>query len=442
MSGSVARSVARAGTAILAATLLAVGVATGAALYAQDVRAVDQALLAAAHAWGRPADGAWQVEHSRAPVDVWEVGDGDRRVPDELIAAARRSERPAWGTTGDRRVVVVVAEDDADRHALVAASAPAATMGGSVGPFALAYTALALLAVGVAHLAQVVAVRHAFAPLEAARSDAERVVALGQGQRLRDDAPEEIRGLLHAMNGLLGRLDAAYAAQGRFTAEAAHELRTPVTAMLGELDVALRRERSEAEYRSILASTREEAARLSSLVQALTALARLDAGHADTDREPARAGELVDHAIRAEKAGLDAAGCALTLRVEADPEVIVHRGLVELALANLLRNAARHAPGQPVEVTVAAGGGELRVVVDDGGPGIAPDEREAMFDRFARSGRSRRYDAAGLGLGLPLAREIARRHGGDCRIATSERGGARVQLTLALPPGQATAREI
>src|SRR5690606_29607032 len=216
-------------------------------------------------------------------------------------------------------------------------------------------------------------VRLAFRPLARARQEAERVVALGQGQRLTDDAPVEIRGLLRAVNRLLDRLDAAHGAQQRFTAEAAHELRTPVSAMLGELDVALRRPRTAEEYRAVLASTREEVERLRAIVQGLTALTRVDAGQVESQREPVRAAEVAREALAAERSTLEAAGCDVRMVVEDDPELDAHAALLQIALGNLLRNAARHAPGAPVVLRVRSEPGRAVFEVDDGGPGVPAD---------------------------------------------------------------------
>jgi len=126
------------------------------------------------------------------------------------------------------------------------------------------------------------------------------VLGLGEGKRLTETGPVEVRSLLAAVNDLLERLDAAHHAQACFTAEAAHELRTPVTAMLGELDVALRGAPAPDGYRQVLVSTRDEVARLRRLVEGLTALARIDAGQVDQGRERVRAAELAAQALASE----------------------------------------------------------------------------------------------------------------------------------------------
>lgn len=439
MSRSVARDVAVRGSALVAASLLVVGLATGGVLHWQARASLDRALLATAHGQAHPAaEEAWEAEHSRAPAEAFVVEPGDPRVPESFVAWAEDAERPVFfDHHGDRFVLLPVESDDhgEDEHRIVAAQAPAVTLGRSVGAFALIYGLFASVVTVLASAALFATVRAAFAPMARARREASSVLSLGQGLRLTAAAPDEIADLLVAVNALLDRLDAASAAQGRFTAEAAHELRTPVTAIQGEIDVLLRHPRSAEDYRAALVSVREEVDRLGRIVQSLLALARIDAGEAGRSRELVRANEIAAAAVAAERATLDRAGCALSVVVTDDPEIEGNAPLLELAVANLLRNAARHAPGAPVSLTVAQSDGHASFTVDDGGPGIPADVAASVFDRFARGPDARRRDPGGLGLGLPLAREVARRHGGDCRVEAGPRG-ARVVLTVATPaPG-------
>jgi signal transduction histidine kinase len=436
MSQSIAKQVAASGTAILVATLMLVGAGTAAVLHSQRVEAQDEALLAAAHGRAHPdiADEI-EVEYSRSPVDSWLVDPSDSKVPNKLAVRATESERPLFFDTAEQRVVLLPFEiyvGDEDTHHLAAAAAPKVTVAKSVGPFALVYCLLAAVAAVLATFIQVKVVRRSFRPLDRARQEADRVVGLGEGTRLSEKAPVEVRPLLHAINALLDRLDDAYQAQSRFTAEAAHELRTPVAAMLGELDVALRGSRSEQEYREVLDSVREEVGRLRRLVEGLTAMARIDAGQVDRGRELVRAVEIANGALRAESKTLDATGNSVRLDVDDDPEFEVHRSLLEIALSNLLRNAARHAPGSEVVVSVSRDGDQAVFMVDDAGAGVPVDDREALFDRFARAGEARRNVRGGLGLGLPIAREVARRHGGDCTLEAAPSGGLRARLTVQL----------
>lgn len=437
---SLVRELALGASGILLGALVLTGLGTGAALHVQAVEALDRTLLAVAHAQAHPeARQEWEVEHSRAPVETWVLRPGDGTVPEAWAQAALDEERPMFHDTGGQRLLLLPAEfegededggDGEETHMLIAAVAPSVTLARSVGPFALAYGTVAALAAILAGLVQAGLVRRALRPLVQARETSARVVRLGQGTRLPVQGPVEVRGLLVDLNALLDRLDEAFRAQARFTAEAAHELRTPVTSLLGEIEVTLRRPRSAAEYTVALGALHGDVERLRALVEALLLLARLDTGQLDAAREPVRAGEIVQAALRAEGAALQAAGCSVQVTLAQDPELQAHPALLIAALGNLLRNAAAYAPGAPVHLRVERGPEEVVFLVDDGGPGIPPAEREAVFDRFARLGPGRREHPEGLGLGLPLAREVARRHGGDCRAEDAPGGGCRMRLTI------------
>jgi signal transduction histidine kinase len=405
----------------------------------RDATALDRALLAAAHARAEgggttgDAETAWIGMPEAPAIETWVVAPDDDRIPPRIHARAASGEAPLVKDMGERRLALVPARSADGAVTVVAAMAPAVRAAASVGWFAAVWIAASAVAVGFAAVALAVAVRAAFRPLDDARAEVARVVALGRGQRVRADGPVEVASLLEAVNALLDRLDAAHAVQVRFTAEAAHELRTPVAAMLGQVDVALRRERSPEAWRVAAEGLREDVLRLGRLVEAMTALARVDAGQIECGRERVRAAELAKAALEREGASLEAAACRVSLHVDDDPELEVHRALVELALANLLRNAARHASGSAVVVTVRATDDACAFEVRDDGVGVPPEAAARAFDRFVRGAGAREADPSGLGLGLPLAREVALRHGGDCTLREVATGGTRATLRVQRP---------
>lgn len=423
MTGSIARRAVVSAVAVLAVALVAVGFGTGTILTLREAAALDRALLAAAHV---PPE-TWNVDHGPPDVEVWVVGADDPRIPYRLRDRALGGET-LFKDRGDERLLLVPVGTE-----VVAAVAPRVTVLRSVGPFVVLWLGASIGVLALSGASMAGALRLALRPLDRAGRDVARVVSLGQGHRVAVDAPTEVRGLLSSVNALLDRLDGAHTLQVRFTAEAAHELRTPVTALLGQLDVALRRDRPAEELREVLLSVREDVGRLRGLVQALTALAQVDAGEVEAHRELVRAAELATAALEAEQGRLDAAGCRVTVHVDDDPELDVHRLLLELALGNLLRNAAKHAPGSEVTVTVREDGDRVVFEVRDTGPGIPEDLGDAVFDRFARGPDARVHDPGGLGLGLPLAREVARRHGGDCVHHPIPAGGTRATLSVRRP---------
>lgn len=431
---SVELAVQRRAAWVLVASLLLAGLGTALALWAQSRRGLDAALLAAAHEKAHPDAGpGWEVESGRSPVDTWIVARDDARVPPAALDLAIQTERATFLDQGDDRLVLLPAEahvDGRERHVIVAASARMPSLWEVLGGFGLAYGLLAPLVATVGVWATGRAVRASFAPVDRARAEIEAAASTGRPVEPPAELPLEVQGLVGAFNRLVDRLDTAYSAQRRFSAEAAHELRTPVTAMLGEIDVVLRRPRAAVDYEHTLRSVRESADRLRRVVEALRAMSRLDTGEIEltrvaTDMESVAAGALAQERLAIEQAG----GEARAVSVE-PAQAPVNAELLELALANLLRNAGRHARGAPVELRGARRGDAYVFTVDDGGPGIAPGDRAAALDRFSRGARARVEDPEGLGLGLAFAREVAQRHGGDLSLDRSPLGGLRAELSV------------
>lgn len=431
---SLRQQVQRRAVAVNTGALLFVGVLLSIVLHTRAVTALDTALVAAAQA------------HSDAHQEPdWVVaGGGERAFPVEFIPDGSTLPVPAWfdGILGSpvpqfhdhnrtRWVIVDVAAstgatvDPALPHIAVAWS-PAVTWQHSVGTFVPAYLGIASLAALIASLVLRPLLASALRPLELATASISQVVGAGGLAPLSLEGPPEVTKLLEAVNALLSRLESASRSQARFTADAAHELRTPVTALRGELDVALRRDRDADAYRMSLTRAHETVVRLSELVEALLALSQVDSGTAHLDRTSERASALAHEALRQELPGLRAAGVTVRVVVEQDPEVAVHVPLVVAALANLLRNVARHAPGSHAILTVKAHQGMVELAVEDDGPGLGNVEAETLMARFARGSS----DAGGIGLGLPLAAEIARRHGGTCTLHPRSPKGTRAVLTL------------
>ncbi len=232
----------------------------------------------------------------------------------------------------------------------------------------------------------------------------------------------ELRVLADSFNGMLDRLDEAFARQRRFVSDASHELRSPLTAIRGQIEVLGREENpSAADVRRVEATTLAEMRRVERLVEDLLALARLDEGARPALRE-IDTGALLRELAEADPTGTTELGELAAGTLAADPDLIAQ------VVRNLLANAHRHA-GRVV-LSARASGGALLIAVDDDGPGIAPAERERVFDRFHRSDESRNRAAGGSGLGLAIARAIVERHGGWIGVESSPLGGARVHFSL------------
>lgn len=239
------------------------------------------------------------------------------------------------------------------------------------------------------------------------------------------DIPDaEIAGLGQDLNDMIERLARLMAAQRRFTSDAAHELRSPITALLSQLEVALRKERSEAEYRECLESCVEDAQRMSKMAEDLLALARLEGRPTrGTDRVELR--EVAQQTLLRLSEPAHAAGVAL--RLLPGPPVSLGGDSLQLSrlLHNLVENGLRVSPaGAEVEVDVRQEDAEAQLAVLDRGPGIPEALRARLFEPFMRLDVGRARAQGGTGLGLAIAREIARVHGGELTYADRPGGGA------------------
>jgi two-component system OmpR family sensor kinase len=238
----------------------------------------------------------------------------------------------------------------------------------------------------------------------------------------------EYRRLVVVLNAMLDRLDRAFRAQRRFVADASHELRSPLTVLKGDIDVALRRERSAEEYRRALESSREEVDRMAALADNLLTLARTDAGLPTDQLRPVDLQDVLRRAV--EHAGPTAAEAGITLVLDASPTPTRGDvGLLERAVGNLVENAVKYsARGGRVAVRCRAEGGLATAEVEDDGPGLAPEHVPNLFERFYR-GDPARARGSGAGLGLPIARAIAEAHGGRLELAHAS-PGALFRVTL------------
>ncbi len=282
------------------------------------------------------------------------------------------------------------------------------------------------VALAAALLAGYLVAARAAAPLRRFATTATEVDAGDLSPRIPVDpaAPAELRTLADSFNLMLDRLEDAFARQRGFVSDASHELRSPLTAIRGQIEVLARDpDPDAAAVRRVEATTLAELARVERLVEQMLALARLDEGVGPARRQVDAAAflrEAVAAAPGEEKLGATAAG-----RIELDPEMVAR------VVRNLVENARRHAgPGGTVAISSTATGDRLRVDVDDDGPGIAPAERERVFDRFYRSDTARVRATGGTGLGLAIARSIVEAHGGRIQAGESPLGGARITFEL------------
>jgi two-component system sensor histidine kinase QseC len=245
-----------------------------------------------------------------------------------------------------------------------------------------------------------------------------------------DRVPREIQGLVGAVNDLLQRLDVALLRERRFTADAAHELRTPVAALKVHAH-NLRHARSQAEREESQQQLDASVLRTERLVAQLLALSRVEPGAAVAKRTPVRLDALArDHL---QEYGALAAGKNISLALQDVPATAIgDEAALDALVRNLIDNALRYTPaGGRVQVAIGCQGGEVVLVVEDSGPGIAPESRARVFERFHRGLGS---GVEGSGLGLSIVGQVVDLHAG-CIVLDESPGLHGLRATVHLPAG-------
>lgn len=230
----------------------------------------------------------------------------------------------------------------------------------------------------------------------------------------------EVAQLARDLNHMIERMEALLCSQRRFIAHAAHELRSPLTTLYGELSYALRRPRDQSSYQEVIEEALDSARRLKLLSEDLLTLARLDATRSEPT-EQLHPADIIHQALRTVRSAAGERGVRIITRDahDASTAVSVQGRPLDLTrmLRNLLENAVRHCPpGGEVEIAVAGSRAGVEITVADTGPGISEDDRERIFEPFYRGPRERASEVPGTGLGLAIVREIARVHGGDVTL--------------------------
>jgi heavy metal sensor kinase len=286
--------------------------------------------------------------------------------------------------------------------------------------------ALLLSAVGGSLLAGRV-----LAPVTTITNLAGRIGPRDFSARLDLDLPnDELGRLARTFDEMLARIDDAFERQRRFTGDAAHELRTPLSLMRSQIDLALARPRSTADYREALQGLNSDLDRMTNLVSTLLTLARADAGQLTLDRAPFDVAETVELVL--EQFTPIAAETSIALRSEpATAPLVTDEDLLVQVLVNLIDNALAHTPaGGAVTVGCGMDNGHIRLWVVDTGAGIAPEHQDRVFDRFYRVDAGRSRERGGTGLGLAICRAIVEALDGSISLASVPDRGTRVDILL------------
>jgi heavy metal sensor kinase len=256
-------------------------------------------------------------------------------------------------------------------------------------------------------------------PLTALSETARRVSVQNLSRQRLFEPPDvpELAQVAQAFNDLLDKLEAAHTTQQRFVGDASHELRTPLTILRGEIDVALRRERTAAEYRDVLQSNKEEIERMSRLVENLLALARADAGQALARREPVDVAGVARDVCAKLQPLADAQNVPLRCEAAEEAQVSGDPLALERIFFNLIENAVRYSPrGESVSVRIRQSGEFVIGEIEDHGHGIPAEHLPHIFERFYRVDKARSREFGGAGLGLSIAKTLVEAHDGRIEV--------------------------
>lgn len=278
----------------------------------------------------------------------------------------------------------------------------------------------------------------ALRPVEAMREEAEAISAIALSRRLpQPESRDEVGRLAETLNRMLDRLESASVRQRRFVSDASHELKTPLATMRTMLEIATE-EPGFSDWPQLMEGLQREESRMAGLVTDLLTLARFDEGAVETAHTEVHLDQLLGRVAERTKASMpsiavDTSGIH-AVRVRGDAYAL------ETLFTNLSVNAAQHA-GTGVVISCTANGDRVLAVIEDDGPGIPSEDRERIFERFVRLDESRQRDSGGTGLGLAVARAIARAHGGDVESVVATQGARlEVDLPVLKEPGSFSAR--
>src|SRR5262249_11117859 len=276
--------------------------------------------------------------------------------------------------------------------------------------------------------------QRALRPVDRMTEAARRISAEHLDERLdTTGSDDELDRLAATLNDMLGRLAAAFRQVRQFSADASHELQTPLTILKGELEVALRAPRSPDEYQRVLASALQESEHIARLVEGLLLLSRADAGVLRMDRQPVDLAELVAEVGEYARVLAEAHGIAMELKSVGLITILGDREHLRRLLLNLVDNAIKYTPvGGRVTLTRQPDGEWAALCVADTGIGLAAEELERIFQRFYRAPEAVSQGKEGSGLGLCIARSIAEAHGGRIRVESSPGHGSAFTVFLPL----------
>ncbi|HKE60208.1 MAG TPA: heavy metal sensor histidine kinase [Pyrinomonadaceae bacterium] len=355
-------------------------------------------------------------------------------IPSQTLAEAQRT-GVGFAVINNRRVAVVPLSTDRGLG-FAAVAEPVSVIEAGLRQLRRAFFAGVPLILLLASAGGYFLARKSLSPIALMNQQTQRITAERLSSRLDvTNARDELGGLATTINDLLARLETSFTEQQRFIADASHELRTPLAVLRGETEVALEKTRSIEEYKESLFLIKDEAERLSRIVEDLFMLARqpIDAPVALV-KESVSLAEVVNDCVRA--AQVLAVRKDLHLKTDTDCTDLTLSGdeeLLKRMLLNLLDNAVKYTPsGGEISVGLARQNGSARIVVSDTGIGIPESAQQHVFDRFYRVDKARSRQLGGAGLGLSIVRWIVEAHGGKIGVNSIPGHGSTFSVELPL----------
>ena len=363
----------------------------------------------------------------------------DRPLPvnDALLARAFAGEvsyeTADVGGVGRLRMVYIPIADHQTEPFVVIVGVPSEFAGADLRTLSEQIALIILLVLALAGASGWLLARRALRPVVETANAVRRITDRNLHERLPEtQTTDEIGSLIQVFNELLARLDRAFEAQRRFTADASHEICTPLTILKGDTEVALLARRTPREYETLLRSNLEEIERLSKLTTDLLWLARSDAGEQQLEKELVFLNELVADVLKRLRQMADERGVGIYADVS---EMVLVEGdhlAVQSIVYNLVSNALRYTPrGGSVRITLGySWDGAARLEVADTGLGIPPEDLPHIFERFYRADNARSREPSGSGLGLAICQTMAAAHGGRIEVESTPGEGSRFSLLL------------
>jgi len=390
-------------------------------------------------AWSGPADRDHDGDEDRG-LDVWSAG-GERlarvgaseALPPAAVANAGSEAHYESITAGGRRWRTLIGTALVGGRSLVLrVSRSEERLRGQLAEVLTVLLFGLPLVVVLAGAGGYLLARRALLPIDHLATAARRITAERLHERLSVPNPDDEIGRLGAViNDAFARLESSFEQLRRFTADASHELRTPLAVIRGIGEVGLGETRTPAEYKEAIGSMLEEVDRLTNLVDTLLRLSYGDAGTVRLARVPVDLGQLTRDVVSSLAVLAEDRNQRFALDVADGATVAADRLVLREAVTNVVDNAIKYSGrGSTITIRVQREASDAALTVADEGPGVAPEHRERIFDRFFRLDEGRSRDSGGTGLGLAIAKWAVDVNGGRISVAGRDTGGAIFRITL------------